>query len=113
MCMKFVMKRLIAINKKFHGNLSRDGSLEYSLSMQKHKKYGNYKKLAFIWRAILIDHPFTDGNKRTALWTALKFAEDNNKTPDTNKLNKAIINIAKNSIHDINKIERMLRNGIR
>ncbi len=113
MCMKIVKRELVEINKRFNGIISRDGSLDYALSMQENKKYGKYKKLAYIWRAILIDHPFTDGNKRTALWAALKFAEDNNKKPDTKKLNKAIIKIVIKNISKINKVERMLRNAVR
>ncbi|MDP2906949.1 MAG: Fic family protein [Nanoarchaeota archaeon] len=110
---EFTKKELIETNKEFGGNISREGSLEYALSAQKHKKYGDYKKLAYLWRAILIDHPFTDGNKRTALWASLKFAEKNNKKADTDKLNKLIIKIAKENIHNIAKIERSLRNAIR
>ncbi len=111
--MEFTKEELTEANKKFGGNISRDGSLEYALSTQKHKKYGDYKKLAYIWRAILVDHPFTDGNKRTALWAALKFAETHDKKSDTDKLNKLIIKIAKNNIHSIAKIERSLRNAIK
>lgn len=111
--MGFDREELIEVNRKFGGNMSRGSSLEYALSAQKHKKYGDYKKLAYLWRAILIDHPFTDGNKRTALWAALKFAEKNNKKADTDKLNKLIIKIAKNNINRIEKIERSLRNAIR
>jgi len=106
-------EELIKINKEFGGHITRASSLEFALSIQKHKKYKGYKKLAYLWRAILIDHPFTDGNKRTALWAALKFAEENKKKPDTKSLVKLIIKIAKKNIHDINKIERRLRHAIR
>jgi len=111
--MEFTKKELIELNKKFGGNLSRDGSLDYALSAQKHKKYGDYKKLAYIWRAILVDHPFTDGNKRTALGAAIEFARKKKKNIDTDKLNKLIIKIAKKNIHSIAKIERSLRNAIK
>lgn len=111
--MNFTKKQLIEKNKEFGGNISRDGSLDYALSAQKHKKYGDYKKLAHIWRAILVDHPFADGNKRTALWAAIQFAEKKKKKVDTDKLNKLIVKIAKKNIHSITKIERSLRNAIR
>lgn len=111
--MEFSKKELIGVNKEFGGNISRDGSLDYALSAQKHKKYGDYKKLAYLWRAILIDYPFADGNKRTALWAAMKFAEKNDKKADTDKLSKLIIKIIKKNIHNIAKIERSLRNAIR
>ena len=111
--MELTKKELIEVNKKFGGNVSRDGSLDYALSAQKHKKYGDYKKLAYIWRAILVDHPFTDGNKRTALWAAIRLAEEKGKKANTDKLNKLVIKIAKENIHSIAKIERSLRNAIR
>ena len=110
--MEFVKKELEEINKKFSGSILRGGSLEHALSIQKHKKYGKYKKMAYIWRAILVDHPFTGGNKRTALWAALKFTEGMGKKPDTNKLNRLIIKISTRNITSIAKIERMLRNAI-
>ena len=110
--MKFAKDELEAANREFGGHIARDSSLEFALSMQEHRKYGDYRKLAYIWRAILIDHPFTDGNKRTALWAALKFAEGSGKKPDTSKLNRAIIKIASRNITSIAKIERMIRHAL-
>jgi len=33
--------------------------------------------LAYLLRAILVDHPFSDGNKRTAMFLTFAFAKEN------------------------------------
>lgn len=71
-----------------------------------------HKKLAYLWKAILVDHPFSDGNKRTATFVAFTFAEDNNKQVDRDLLVHHIISIAKNNIQNIRNIEQRLKNAI-
>src|SRR3989304_6678628 len=66
MCMKISKKELLRINHGFGGNLRSDSSLDYALDKLESKKLGIYKKIAYLLRAILVDHPFSDGNKRTA-----------------------------------------------
>lgn len=100
------------INSGFGGGLHSSASIDYALDIQKNKKIGIYKKLAFLWRAILVDHPFTDGNKRTAVFLAFKFAEENKKQVDRDLLLHHAISIAKNNVTDIRKIERRLKNAI-
>ncbi|MBS3163708.1 Fic family protein [Candidatus Woesearchaeota archaeon] len=111
--MKIVKEDMISINKEVGGNLTRDGSLEFAISMQKNTRVGEYKKLAYLWRAILVDHPFTDGNKRSAVLIAIEFANQNNKRYDEEKLVKIAIKIPKENITNISKIERKLKNAIK
>jgi len=106
-------KDLIKINKRLKGNLTRDGSLDFALSQQKNNRIGKYKKLAYLWRAILVDHPFSDGNKRTAVLVAIEFAHQSKKKYDIEKLTKIAVKIAKQNLIAINKIERKLKNAIR
>ena len=113
MCMKIDKENLIKINKKLNGNITREGSLEFAISMQKNKKIGEYKKLSYLWRAILVDHPFTDGNKRSAVLVAIEFANQNKKGYDEEKLVKIAIKISKENIINISKIERKLKNAIK
>ena len=103
---------LIRINEGFGGNLRSDSSLDYAIEIQINKKFGNYKKLAYLFRAILVDHPFSDGNKRTAAFIALKFAHEHNKQVDRELLLHHIVSIAKQNITDIINIERRLKNAI-
>lgn len=86
MCMNISKEDLIRINQGFGGNLRNNSSLDYALDAQKNNKLGNYKKLAYLLRAILVDHPFSDGNKRTAMFLSLSFAEENKKQVDRDLL---------------------------
>jgi len=98
MCMKIGKEELLRINHGFGGNLRDDSSLDYALDKFKDKKLGNYKKLSYLLRAILVDHPFSDGNKRTAAYVSLKFAHENNKVADRELLVYQIISIAKTKL---------------
>ena len=103
---------LLRINKGFGGGLRSDSSIDFALEMQKNPKLGEYKKLAYLWRAILVDHPFTDGNKRTATYFALKFAEENNKQVNRDLLLHHTQSIASKNITNIRQIEWRLKGAI-
>jgi prophage maintenance system killer protein len=111
--MKISKKDLLRINDGFGGNLRSGHSLDYAMDMQENKKIGPYKKLAYLFRAILVDHPFSDGNKRTAAFVALAFAEENKKEVDRELLLHHIVSIAKQNTSDIRNIEWRLKNAIR
>lgn len=104
---------LLRINKGFGGNLRSDSSIDFAIEMQKNNKLGPFKKLAYLWRAILVDHPFSDGNKRTATFLALKFAEENKKQVDRDLLVHHALSIAKKNITNIRQIAWRLENCIR
>lgn len=113
MCMKISKKELLRINTGFGGNLRSDSSIDYAIDIQENKKLGPFKKLAYLWRAILVDHPFSDGNKRIATYIALVFAEENNRQVDRDLLLHHIVSIAKQNITNIRQIEWRLKNAIR
>lgn len=113
MCMDISKDNLIRVNKGFGGNLRNDSSIDYALDTQKNNKLGGYKKLAYLVRAIIVDHPFTDGNKRTAMFLCLNFAEENKKQVDRDLLLEQIISIAKSNINEIRNIEWRLKSCIR
>ena len=113
MCMKISKEDLLRINFGFGGNLRSDSSIDFAIDMQENKKLGEYKKLAYILRAILVDPPFSDGNKRTATFLVLNFAEQNKKQVNRELLIHHIISIAKQNITEIRNIENRLRNCIR
>lgn len=112
MCMEISKEELLRINKGFGGSLRTGSSMDFAIEMQKNKKLGQYKKLAYLWRAILVDHPFTDGNKRTATFFALKFAEENNKQVNRELLLHHALSIAKKNLTNIRQIEWRLKNCI-
>jgi len=100
---------IVNINRRLGGDLSRNGSLDYAVDKANQEKRNPYRKIAYLVRAIIVDHPFTDGNKRTALEIVVKEFYGHGIECDIEKLTKVITKIAKNNIHEIIKIERMLR----
>ena len=113
MCMNISKEDIIRINNGFGGELRSDSSIDFAIMMQDNKKLGHYKKLAYIMRAILVDHPFSDGNKRTAMFIVLAFAEENKKTVDNDLLLHYTLSIAKNNITEIRNIEWRLKSAIK
>ena len=113
MCMEIGKKEILKINHGFGGNLRDDNSLDYAINKLNNKKLGSYKKLAYLLRAILVDHPFSDGNKRTAAYVSLKMAHELKKQVNMDLLTHHMVSIAKHNIHDIRKIERRIKNAIR
>lgn len=111
--MKVSKEDLLRINEGFGGSLRNDASLDFAIDLQDNKKLGEYKKLAYLMRAILVDHPFSDGNKRTATFFVLAFAEQNEKQVDRDMLLHHIISIAKQNIIDIRNIEWRLKSCIK
>ncbi len=113
MCMKISKEDIIRIGKAFNGNIRNHSSLDFALEMQNNKKLGDYKKLAYLMRAILVDHPFSDGNKKTAMFVAFAFASEQNKKVDEELLKHHILSIASKNIIEIRAIEERLKNAIK
>ena len=98
------------INERYGGRLRSDAEIETALALGKGKSV--YRKIAYLWRAVLVGHPFTDGNKRTALVVALAILEKCDiKLNEEKKENLVteIKKIAKENITDISRIERLVR----
>ena len=113
MCMKISKEDIIRIAKGFSGELRNDASIEFALQKQDNPKLGDFKKLAYLIRAIVIDHPFTDGNKKTAAYVIYVFAEQHNKQVDQDLLKHQMISIASKNINSIRAIEERLKSVIK
>ncbi|MCK4714356.1 MAG: type II toxin-antitoxin system death-on-curing family toxin [Candidatus Aenigmarchaeota archaeon] len=103
-------EQIKAINERYGGSLRTDAEIETALSMGRGRNV--YRKIAALWRAILVGHPFTDGNKRTALMVALYILESCDiRIPEPRKesIVREITKIARENITDINRIERLVR----
>ena len=111
--MEISKEEILRINHGFGGDLRNDSSLDFAMQMIENKKFGDYKKLAHLVRAILVDHPFSDANKRTAMYIVLKFVEGTKKQVDRELLLHHIVSIAKKNITEIKNIEYRLKNAIR
>ena len=113
MCMDISKKDLLRVNYGFGGNLRSDSSLDFAFDKLEDKKIGWYKKLAYLLRAILVDHPFSDGNKRTAMFLAFAFAKENKKEVNRDLLIHHITSIAKDNIQEIKNIDWRLKSAIK
>ena len=113
MCMKISKEDLLRINHGFGGNLRNDSSLDFAIDRINNSKFGFYRQLAYLWRAILVDHPFSDGNKRTAIFLAYGLSETKNKKIINRDLLVAhAVSIAKKNITNIRQIIWRLENAI-
>lgn len=105
-------KDIIAINEEFHtGKISNQASLDYALEMIQNSR--NWlKSSALLMRAILVDHVFEEGNKRTAAAVVMTYAEIHGLYCNPDKLNSVIVRVIVKNITDIRTIERMIKHAI-
>jgi prophage maintenance system killer protein len=99
-----------SLNEMYGGSMRMDAEIETALSLGKGKSI--YRKIAYLWKAILVGHPFTDGNKRTALMVAVAMFDNCGIKLDGQKkenLVSEIRKIASENITDVNMIERSIR----
>ena len=87
--------------------------MDFALDKQNEKRLGEYKKLSYLLRAILVDHPFSDGNKKTAMFVAFSFANEYKKQVDNDLLKHHILSIASKNITEIRNVEWRLKNAIK
>ena len=110
--MQLTKKDIVAINQQFsEGLFENESSLDYSLGYLKHSIPWT-KKLAYFVRAILVDHIFSDGNKRTAFFVLVYVIEDNGCRIDNKKALGIIKSIVLKNITSIKKIRGMIEDAI-
>ncbi len=106
-------KGLVEINKKFdRGIIINKSSLDFALSSL-HSTKDWIKQLAYLVRAIAVDHVFQEGNKRTAVALILYIFEVHKAAYDSYKVDKIIAEIASKNINSIEQIRRKLKDAIR
>ncbi|MFH0869608.1 MAG: hypothetical protein V1866_00960 [archaeon] len=113
--MRFVLskKDIVCLNQEFDtGTLHNEASLEFALGYA--KKTENWTKaLAWLTRAILLDHVFEEGNKRTTALLIKAYAEyEGCKTYD-DRIVKLIKSIILKNITSINRIEELIKDAIK
>jgi prophage maintenance system killer protein len=101
-------KEIIRINEELGGKIVRGNSLSWACDKVKEEN-NVFKKNAYLIRAIVIDHPFTDMNKSTATIISLRNFKLNNIKCNEDLLLLNIKRIVKKNITDIKIIERVLR----
>lgn len=107
-----IVEELVKINKRFsNGSVINKSSLEFAESALKKTKNWQ-EQAAYIVRAIVADHPFEDGNKRTAAAYLSGLLETLKVPYDPFKVDKLVLALAKDT-KSIDKIRRMIKNAIR
>lgn len=102
---------IINTNKLFDkGIIVNEGSLDFALSSIKSTKDWN-KQLAYAIRAILIDHVFEEGNKRTASALIAGVMESQKIEYDLYKIDEIVLKILKDNTTGINKIRRLIKDA--
>ncbi len=113
--MKFSLtkKDILALNQEFEdGNLHNETSLDFALGYA--KRTDNWTKaLAWLVRAILIDHVFEEGNKRTAALLIKAYVEYQGHGTYNDKIVKLIKEIILKNITSINRIEELIKDAIK
>lgn len=105
-------KDVISFNQKFDkGNFNNESSLDFALNLQK-QHIAWTKKLAYLARAILIDHVFEEGNKRTAAAVLFFYAEHEGYSISDAAAVKIIKSILFANTTSIAKIRGMIENAI-
>jgi len=106
-----VATQLTKLNKKFaSGLIVNKGSLDFALSaVFKSKDW--HEQLAYVVRAMLCDHVFEDGNKRTAAAYITAVLVNFKFRYDPFKIDQLVLKIAKNNTTDIKKIRRMIEHA--
>jgi len=113
--MKFILtkKDIIALNQEFDlGKVHNEASLDFAISYAKRTENWT-KALAYVVRAILLDHVFEEGNKRTAALLIKTYAEYEHRATYNDKILKLVTSIILSKLTDINKIEELIKDAIR
>jgi prophage maintenance system killer protein len=105
-------KDIVAINAELDsGRIVNESSLDFAL-----KTIGRSRNwlraCALLVRAVLIDHTFEDGNKRTAAAIVLTYCEMQGLHADPDKVNQAIVRILRKNITKMRAIEREIKDVI-
>jgi death-on-curing family protein len=108
----FNEKDVIRLNKLFDDGIIRNkGRLSFALSSIKNK--GSLEQLSYLVRAIITDHVFEDGNKRTAAVLITAYFTEFEIGFDRDKVIKLVLEVASKNITNTTKIKRMIKNVIR
>lgn len=107
-----IIEELVKVNKRFsNGRIINKSSLEFAESALRRTKNWQ-EQAAYIVRAIVADHTFEDGNKRTAAAYIIGLLETYKIPYDPFKVDKMVLTLAKGT-KSIDKIRRMIKNAIR
>lgn len=106
------IKDILAINQRFaNGHIINEGSLTFALDRANNA--GSWlQACAYLVRAVLIDHVFEDGNKRTAAGIIVGFFDAQGLMFHPEKIAKAVTVILMKNMTSINNIEMVIKDAV-
>jgi prophage maintenance system killer protein len=107
-----LLEDLTAINRKVgSGRVINSSGIRFAETALKNTKNWQ-EQAAYVVRAVIADHAFEDGNKRTAAAYLAGLFEAYHMPYDPYKIDRLVLAIAKDS-KSIDKIRRMIKNAMR
>lgn len=108
------MEEIIEVNKGLGGNgkMVNEGSLDFAISAQNQTKDW-LLQLAYLARAILVDHTFSDYNKRTTAAVLMTTFEELKIAYDSYAVDRLVERIARKRVRSVKTIRSMIRDVIR
>lgn len=106
-------KDIIALNMEFEdGSLNNESSLDFALDYARNTE--NWTRgLAWLMKAILQDHVFEEGNKRTAALLLKAYAEYRGHKTYDDRVVKLVKKIIMRNTSSVKKIEEMIQDAIK
>ncbi|MBN1543896.1 hypothetical protein JW898_00360 [Candidatus Woesearchaeota archaeon] len=106
-------KDIVEANRQFStGKVMNESSLDFAVHTSARSK--NWLRSSAVFtRAILIDHVFEDGNKRTAAAVIMSLMELNKVLFDPELVAEGVIRILMRNITSIREIERCIKDAVR
>ena len=108
--MIFTKDDIVKLNKEVENHpykIINESSLEFALSAAKKSKDWT-TQLAYILRAIVVDHMFEEGNKRTGAAVFVGFCKAHKKRYDLYKIEKTVGKMVLGKAKNIEKIREMI-----
>ena len=103
--MRMKIGQIVKFNKRMGGQVKSLSSLQFAID---YKNKNTIVRLAHITRAIAVDHPFTDANKRTTHYVIKNIARKKGLNLNDERLTKHIYAISSKNITNINNIRKRI-----
>jgi len=107
------MEDIAKISQHFGGRLRVEAGLNAALAAGGRR--GIFRRIAYLWRALLHSYPLVEGDRRTALVVAIILFEKNRIAlwdGQRKRLVSAILKVSKENISDVGRIERLVRYAV-
>jgi hypothetical protein len=104
---------MVAISQHFKGGLRGDAGLDAALVAGGRR--GVFRRIAYLWRALLFSYPLVEGDRRTALIVAFIIFEKNRMAlwdGQKKRMVSALLKVSAENISDISRIERLVRYAV-